>query len=110
MSLPIETGIHEVQGKLKQGDDFLLLDCREAEEHAIANLPEATLLPMSEIQQRLAELEPHRERHIIVHCHHGGRSLQVANWLRHQGYEQVQSMAGGIDAWSVEIDTSLTRY
>jgi rhodanese-related sulfurtransferase len=55
-------------------------------------------------------LAAHRDRRIVVHCHHGGRSLRVANWLRGQGFEQAQSMAGGIDAWSTEIDPAVPRY
>jgi len=65
---------------------------------------------MSEIQNRLAELETHRDDDIVIHCHHGGRSLRVANWLRQQGFSKAQSMAGGIDQWAVEIDPSLPRY
>jgi rhodanese-related sulfurtransferase len=46
----------------------------------------------------------------VVHCHHGGRSLRVAHWLREQGFANAQSMAGGIDRWSQEIDPSVPRY
>ena len=75
-----------------------------------AHIPGTTLIPMSEIQQRVSELEPHRNSTIIVHCHHGGRSLRVANWLRQQGFAKTQSMAGGIDQWSTDIDPSVPRY
>lgn len=92
------------------GDDLLLLDCRERDEHEFVRIESATLLPMSEIQERLADLEEHRERTIVVHCHHGGRSLRVAAWLRSQGWHAAQSLAGGIDQWAIEIDPSLSRY
>jgi len=59
---------------------------------------------------RAAELEPYRAREIVVHCHHGGRSMQVTQWLRQQGYSRVQSMAGGIDRWACEIEPNLPRY
>ena len=88
----------------------MLLDCREADEYATANIAQAKLMPMSEIAERLNELEPHRQRSIVVHCHSGGRSLRVVRWLREQGYSQAQSMAGGIDQWSKEIDPAVPRY
>jgi rhodanese-related sulfurtransferase len=65
---------------------------------------------MSEMAERVGELEEHRESEIIIHCHHGGRSLRVANWLRQQGFFTAQSMAGGIDVWSVEIEPGMLRY
>ena len=68
------------------------------------------LLPMSEITERVAELEPYRNSEIIVHCHHGGRSLRVTNWLRQQGFAMVTNMAGGIDQWSQSIDPAVPRY
>src|SRR5690606_25529897 len=107
--LPIETDCQSVRAACDANDDFLLLDCREADEHALVRIEGATLLPMSEIQERVGELEPHRNRRVVVYCHHGGRSLRVANWLRAQGY-QAQSMAGGIDRSAIEIDPSLPRY
>jgi rhodanese-related sulfurtransferase len=108
--LPLETDCGTVKARLDAGEKFLLLDCREPDEHQLVSIPGAVLLPMSELQQRVAELETHRGGMIVVHCHHGGRSLRVTNWLRSQGYEQAQSMAGGIDQWAVEIDPKLTRY
>ena len=59
---------------------------------------------------RAAELEPHKNGEIVVHCHHGGRSLRVVNWLRQQGYAHAINMAGGIDQWSQVIDPSVPRY
>jgi rhodanese-related sulfurtransferase len=110
MPLPIETdcrGVHEAQ---VSGEEVLLLDCREPDEYALVNIAGATLIPMSELASRVEELNPWRDRRIAVYCHHGSRSLRVANWLRGQGFEQAQSMAGGIDAWAVEIEPSLARY
>ena len=80
------------------------------DEHATARIEGAILIPMSELAARVGELETHRDQEIAVHCHHGGRSLRVANWLRSQGFTRARSMAGGIDQWSREIDPSVPRY
>ncbi|MBX3413420.1 MAG: rhodanese [Pirellulales bacterium] len=108
--LPMEIDIAAVKAQLDAGNDLLLLDCREADEYATAHIAAARLIPMSELQQRVGELDEYRARPLVVHCHHGGRSLRVAAWLRQQGFAQAQSMAGGIDQWSVEIDRSVPRY
>ena len=63
---------------------------------------------MSDVPARLQELDP--EQHIVVYCHRGVRSLSVTDWLRKQGYEKVQSMSGGIERWSLEIDPKVPRY
>lgn len=110
VSTPIELTPAQVHAKLVAKEDFLFLDCREADEYAIVKIAGTTLLPMSELASRLQELAPAKNRAIVVHCHHGGRSLKVANWLRQQGFEQASSMSGGIDQWAVEIDSTLARY
>lgn len=108
--LPIEIDVQSVQTLRNQGAEFVLLDCREADEYAVARIEGAQLVPMSELAQRVGELNDLRDRQLVVHCHHGGRSLRVARWLRQQGFSQAQSMAGGIDAWSQVIDPSVPRY
>ncbi len=106
--LPLEVDCQTVRGWLAEADSTtLLVDCREPDEHALVHIAEAQLVP---IKTRLAELEPYRDARIAVHCHHGGRSLRVARWLREQGFALAQSMAGGIDRWSLEIDPTLPRY
>jgi rhodanese-related sulfurtransferase len=90
--------------------DVLLLDCREPDEHATARIEGAKLIPMREIPERLAELEPWRNKPIVVHCHHGMRSLRVAQFLRDSGFSRAQSMRGGIEAWSLEVDPGVPRY
>ena len=109
-SLPLEVTVQQVQALRNSEADFLLLDCRERDEFETARIDGALLVPMSEIGQRVEELSPHRDRHIVVHCHHGGRSMRVTQWLLQQGFPQVQNMAGGIDAWSLEIDSAVPRY
>ena len=110
LELPLEISCQSVKSLLDQGDEITLIDCREADEYAIARIDAARLLPMSEIQQRIAELEPDRDRQLVVHCHHGGRSLRVAKWLRQNGFAGAQSMSGGIDEWSSLIDPKVPRY
>jgi rhodanese-related sulfurtransferase len=109
-SLPWEVDIQSVKQLLDSSADFLFLDCRENDEYQTARIAGARLLPMSELTQRVGELAGEQGRRIVVHCHHGGRSLRVARWLRSQGFLQAQSMAGGIDAWSQVIDPQVPRY
>lgn len=109
--LPLELSTTEAAARLEAAEPRpLLLDCRTAEEHATARIASAMLIPMHELAGRIAELDAWRELPIIVHCHHGVRSLRVATWLRARGFTRVQSMAGGIDAWSVGVDPSVPRY
>jgi len=108
--LDIETDCREVKQLLDSEDEFLLVDCREPDEHATAHIDKAMLLPMSQWEERAAEIETYRDMRVVVHCHLGGRSLQVAQWLREHGFSKAQSMAGGIDQWSLEIDPTVPRY
>ena len=108
--MDIEIEVDAVKQLIDEDADFVLLDCREQEEWDLVHIDRALLIPMSEIQQRVGELTKLKDVHIVVQCHHGGRSLQVAHWLRNQGFDQSQSMRGGIDVWSQEIDSSLPRY
>lgn len=107
---PLEIDCRQVNVKRNAGDEFLLLDCREQDEYELVHIKTARLLPMSEITARVDELAEHRDAEIIVYCHHGMRSLQVATWLRQQGFTRAMSMSGGVDRWAVEIDPSLARY
>src|SRR5579863_6770806 len=107
---PIEVNCETVKAMLDAKADFLLLDCREQDEYDAVHIAGARLVPMSEIQQRIGELEPYRDGEIVVHCHHGGRSMRVTNWLRQQGFAKAQNMAGGIDDWAVTIDPAMPRY
>jgi len=108
--LPLDIDVRSVQQMLDAGEKFILLDCREPGEVATARITGSTTIPMREIPSRLTELEPHKTGRIVVHCHHGGRSLRVTHFLRQQGFDQAQNMAGGIDAWSLEIDPTVPRY
>jgi rhodanese-related sulfurtransferase len=110
LELPLEIDCSSVKALRERGEEFLLLDCREQDEWEIARIEGATLIPMSQLMARREELEPHKSRRVVVHCHHGGRSRKVMQWLRQQGFAHAQNMTGGIDAWACEVDPSLTRY
>lgn len=87
----------------------LLLDVREKWEFETAHIDNSLLMPMGDVPSRAhAELDP--DGPIVVLCHHGARSLNVTMWLRAQGFERVQSLAGGIDNWSSSIDSTIPRY
>jgi rhodanese-related sulfurtransferase len=87
----------------------VLLDVREPWEHETARIAGSTLIPMGDIPSRaFHEFDP--DARIITICHHGVRSMNVAVWLRNQGFENTQSLRGGIDAWSAEIDPTVPRY
>ncbi len=108
--LPINIDVASVKQMLDANENFLLLDVREPSEYATASIAGSTLIPMREFAVRVEEIEDRKNSRIVVHCHHGGRSLRVTEWLRSQGFTQVQNMAGGIDAWSQQIDPSVPRY
>lgn len=86
-----------------------LIDVREPAELALASLPGAVAMPMGDVPARAhQELDP--EEHLVVLCHHGVRSMTVTAWLRAQGFDNAQSIRGGIDAWSRELDPLVPRY
>jgi rhodanese-related sulfurtransferase len=107
---PLEISVSEAAAALREPRPPLLLDCRTAEEFQTARIAGAMLLPMQELPDRVGELAGREAEPIIVHCHHGMRSLRVTKWLRDRGFALAQSMAGGIDAWSEEIDSAVPKY
>ncbi len=106
----VEVDVQTVQKWLKDRDDLVLIDCREDDEYAVASIAGAELMPMSRWQDEISKLDNWQGKHLVVHCHHGRRSLQVVAWLRKNGFPTAQSMSGGIDAWSIEIDPEVPRY
>jgi adenylyltransferase/sulfurtransferase len=86
----------------------LLLDVREASELEVCRIAGAVHIPMREIPGRLGTLP--RDRHILVLCHHGSRSLRVTQYLRHNGLANVSNIDGGINAWAERIDPALAQY
>jgi rhodanese-related sulfurtransferase len=99
----------EVAEKLKQSPGkILLLDVREPDERETAHIEPSLHIPMNEVASRLDEIP--KDREIVVYCHGGSRSMMVAGYLSHKGWKSVANLAGGIDAWSVEVDPSVPRY
>jgi rhodanese-related sulfurtransferase len=99
----------ELQGHLSAQGRVTLLDVREPWECQISRFEGSKHIPMGEIPSRAhQELDP--DAHIVVVCHHGVRSLNVTHWLRREGFENVQSLRGGIDLWSRTVDPTIPVY
>ena len=98
----------ETKRRLDRGDFVLRVDVREPWEFEICRTAGAKLIPMGTIPANLQALDTDDE--VICYCHHGMRSLDVAVWLRGQGVARAKSLSGGIDRWSVEIDSTVPRY
>jgi rhodanese-related sulfurtransferase len=101
--------VTELRAALSAGRDLVVLDVREPEELELAALPGVLHIPMRLLPGRVAELP--RDRDLAVLCHHGMRSAHIVAWLRElQGFERVENVEGGIDAWSTEVDPAVPRY
>ena len=88
-----------------------LVDVRQLEEYQIARIAGSELIPMDQIPAAIQQLEEKADQApLVVVCHHGVRSANVVNYLRGQGITASQSMAGGIERWSIEVDPSVPRY
>src|SRR5271170_974180 len=106
--LEYEISATEAAALLKEGKTKLI-DVREPWEFETAKIEGSVLIPMGDVPARAhQELDP--DEHLVVMCHHGMRSMNVTVWLRNQGFEQAQSLRGGIDAWSAEVDATVARY
>jgi adenylyltransferase/sulfurtransferase len=111
MTLPLEITAREAKAAIDSGRPMVLVDCREPGEHALTRIDGADLIPMGTVPSRLGELEARADQStLVVYCHHGVRSLNLVRWLRDRGVANCQSMAGGIDAWSIEVDPTVARY
>jgi len=104
----VEISAHELQRERGSKPDLVLLDVREPRETEIARIEGARLIPLRELPERISELPARAE--IVTHCHHGARSLKAREILRGAGFSSVRSLAGGIDAWSREVDDTIPRY
>ena len=98
----------ELNEKLQNEANLKLIDVREPEEFAWAQITGAELLPLSEFQNWHDRLDPADE--FVFICHHGVRSAQVCSFLAHGGFKNLWNLSGGIDAWSIEVDRNVPRY
>ncbi len=98
----------ELKKKMDKKEKFVLIDVREPSEYAINQIPGAKLIPLGAVTERANELDSADE--IIVHCHFGGRSAKAVGLLQKMGFKKVKNLAGGIDAWSQDVDPSCPRY
>jgi adenylyltransferase/sulfurtransferase len=98
----------KLKERLERNEPIVLVDVREPSEYHIARIEGAELLPLSRINEWAEML--HRDEEIVVMCHHGIRSAQVCAYLIEQGFTELSNLAGGIDAWSLEVDPTVPRY
>lgn len=99
--------VTELKRRIDSGEDFVLLDVREPFEYQIANIG-GRLIPQNDVPQRLSEID--RNRPVVVHCKSGGRSQRIAEFLKQSGYNDVANVAGGILAWSDQVDPTVKKY
>jgi rhodanese-related sulfurtransferase len=98
----------DMLGRDEQGARPILLDVREPWEFDICRLDGARLIPMRQIPASLGQLET--DNPVVVICHHGIRSQQVALYLEHQGFSQVFNLRGGVDGWARDVDPAMATY
>lgn len=106
----VEISVRDAKALLDSTPSVRLVDCREEDEFAIAKIEGAELIAISVFRTEAPAKLPDKSQTILIHCHHGMRSLRAAEYLAAIGYSDVRSILGGIDAWSLEIDPSVPRY
>jgi molybdopterin/thiamine biosynthesis adenylyltransferase/rhodanese-related sulfurtransferase len=102
-----QLSVRELKRRMDADENLFILDVREPFEYQIANIG-GKLIPQGEVPQRLAEID--RDREIVVQCKSGGRSQRIAEFLKQSGFPSVVNLAGGILAWSDQIDPSVPKY
>jgi adenylyltransferase/sulfurtransferase len=105
-----EVSAAEVARRRQAGEGFLLLDVRNPDEFERAHIEGSTLLPLGSLEGRVEELAEWRNRPVVVHCHHGGRSAKACEFLLQHGFRNVENMSGGIEAWALTVDGNVPRY
>jgi rhodanese-related sulfurtransferase len=100
----------QLAAKLQNGDSVYLVDVRQQWENEYCQLANSLLIPLAELPSRLEEVVPPAGATIVVYCHHGVRSLSGASILRQAGFQNVASLSGGIEAWSLLVDPKVPRY
>jgi adenylyltransferase/sulfurtransferase len=105
-----QISVQDLAARLAAGEPVYLLDVRQPWEHEMAALPASRLIPLRELPERTAEIQPSQGALVVVYCHHGIRSLSAAAFLEQAGIRPVASLAGGIDAWAIQVDPRIPRY
>lgn len=108
--MPREITVDELSRNLERGEKPLLVDVRQPWEHELSRLPDSVLVPLPELAEHTGDIRPAPGQQVVCYCHHGIRSLHAAEILARAGVHDVVSLAGGIDAWSLQIDPSVPRY
>lgn len=104
-----EITVSELKARLDAGDDIQLIDVRQPDEFAFANISGAKLIPLGEIISRMQEIDPGRET--VIHCKMGGRSARAIEAMQQRGFTgSISNLVGGITAWSNEIDPAVPKY
>ncbi len=103
-----EMTVEEFNELRNKNGNVVLVDVREPHEYQICNIEGSTLIPLGELDSRTDELNP--EDDIVVHCHHGGRSMKAATLLKEKGFKNVLNLKGGIDEWAEKFDPEMSRY
>ena len=99
----------ELKERLDNGEDIQIVDVREANEVAVAKIPNSIHIPLAQVLNRMSEIDPARET--VVHCKMGGRSARAIEALKRSGFTgDLLNLTGGITAWSNEVDPSVPKY
>jgi rhodanese-related sulfurtransferase len=108
--MPHEITVQDLAAKIKDGKPLLVVDVREDWEREIGAIAGSVHIPMNSVPQRAAEFKAPDGTEVVIYCHGGVRSMMVAGFLEMNGLKGLASLAGGIEAWSCEIDPSVPRY
>jgi len=100
--------VEQLRDKLAAEKPPVVIDVREKWENELCSIPGSRLIPLGELPQHVAELP--KDRDIILHCHHGGRSSRATAFLRQNGFDNAYNLTGGIHAWSTRIDPAVKTY
>lgn len=106
--MSVSISVTDLKARMDTGDTPFLLDVREDWEHSMANIEGSLLIPLGTLSTSLDKLDPNTE--IVAFCHHGMRSADATDFLLQNGFSNVKNLVGGIDAWSVQVDTKVPRY
>ncbi len=108
--MPSEIKPTDLRARLDAGEKLLLLDVRQPWEHEAAKIAGSVLIPLNDLPARLGELVLEPGQTLVTYCHAGVRSMRAAQFLEQSGFAGVLSLAGGIAAWSAQVNPSVPQY